>query len=158
MKRALGLALLLACGADPPATKPAKPSAPEPAEKPADPQPFATPKLQPPPAPDGAVLLDPPLYVQRCDPAHPCPKLLQPAGETHCRDLKLGGHSWRLPDRYEVKRWNHADLKELEGFHWTRTPYAEDAAQAYIVDPKSGQETTIPRSRKPFTIRCVLDP
>mgnify|MGYP000505832539 CR=1 FL=1 len=36
--------------------------------------------------------------------------------------------------------------------------FAEDAAQAWIVDPTSGQETTIPRARKPFTIRCVFDP
>lgn len=164
MKRALGLALLLACGADPPAPKPAEPgpSKQDAAKKIDDgkpPQPFATPKLRPPPAPEGAVLQDPPLYVQRCDPAHACPKLLQPAGETHCRELKLGGHaSWRLPDRDEVKRFNHADLTELEGFHWTRTAFAEDAAQAWIVDPKSGQETTIPRTRKPFTIRCVLEP
>ena len=35
---------------------------------------------------------------------------------------------------------------------------AEDAAQAWIVDPKTGQETTIPRDRKPFRIRCVFEP
>jgi hypothetical protein len=90
MKRALGLALLLACGADPPAPGPAPAPAEQDAPKKIDdgkpPEPFATPKLKPPPAPDGAVLLDPPLYVQRCDPAHACPKLLQPAGETHCRE------------------------------------------------------------------------
>lgn len=163
-----GLALFfLACGADPPAPKPQLPATPTTDAKkdakpdaPATPdQPFATPKLKPPPAPEGAVLLDPPLYVQRCDPDHKCPKLLMPAGETHCRELELGGHKgWRLPDRGEVKRFNHGDLAELEGFHWTRTAYADDNAQAWIVDPKSGQETTIPRDRKPFTIRCVLDP
>jgi len=168
MNRALGLALhlaccsALACGADPPAGKPADAKAGPKADKPADtkqPEPFATPKLKPPPAPEGAVLLDPPLYVQRCDPAHTCPKLQQPAGETHCRELRLGGHSnWRLPERDEVKRFSGPDLAEQAGFHWTRTAFAEDAAQAWIVDPKSGQETTIPRTRKPFTIRCVLDP
>lgn len=168
---ALGTLLLacgaLACGADPPAAKPTEPAKhdpkPEPAKKPDDakqPEPFATPKLVPPPAPDGAlVLLEPPLYVQRCDKAHACPRLMQPAGETHCRELKLGGHAnWRLPDRADVKRFTHPDLVDAEGFHWTRTAFAEDAAQAWIVDPKSGQETTISRTRKPFTIRCVLDP
>jgi hypothetical protein len=161
---ALACCSALACGADPPASKPAdaKPGAKLEARQPEDarqPEPFATPKLKPPPAPEGAVLLDPPLYVQRCDPAHTCPKLQQPAGETHCRGLRLGGHSnWRLPERDEVKRFTDPDLAEQAGFHWTRTAFAEDAAQAWIVDPKSGQETTIPRTRKPFTIRCVLDP
>lgn len=165
---ALACCSALACGADPPASKPAdakpdaktaaKPEAKQP-EDAAPPEPFAKPKLKPPPAPEGAVLLDPPLYVQRCDPAHTCPKLQQPAGETHCRELRLGGHSnWRLPERDEVKRFSGPDLADQAGFHWTRTAYAEDAAQAWIVDPKSGQETTIPRTRKPFTIRCVLDP
>lgn len=165
MPRRLALLLAcatLACGAPAPVkTDPAKTDPPKPDAKPADvqPAPFATPKAKPPPAPDGAVLLDPPLYVQRCDPAHACAKLLQPAGETHCRELKLGGPApWRLPDREEVKRFTHAELVDAEGFHWTRTAFAEDSAQAWIVDPKSGQETTIPRTRKPFTIRCVLDP
>lgn len=158
----------LACGAPPPAKPDPKPDAAKPEARDAKAAkeapttadaPFATPKAKPPPAPEGAVLLDPPLYVQRCDPAHPCTKLQQPAGETHCRDFKLGGlEHWRLPDRDEVKRFTHADLADLEGFHWTRTAFAEDSAQAWIVDPKSGQETTIPRTRKPFTIRCVLDP
>jgi hypothetical protein len=174
MQRALGLALLLACGAGPPAQKPAEPTQTDAPRKIADspeakqPEPFATPKAAPPPPPDGAVVFDPPLYVQRCDPAHACPKLQQPAGETHCRELKLGGHTgWRLPDRAEAKRFTNdsiakppgpVGLNDAEGFHWTRTAFAEDAAQAWIVDPKSGQETTIPRTRKPFTIRCVLDP
>lgn len=159
------LAPLLACGpADAPksATPPAPTSAPEPA-KPARAEPFADPKLDPPPPPGGAALLPDrkrPIYVQRCDKAHACPDLLQPAGETHCRELKLGGlPSWRLPDREEVKRFAAiADLEALEGFHWTRTAFAEDAAQAWIVDPKSGQETTIPRDRKPFRVRCVFEP
>jgi hypothetical protein len=153
--------LLLACGGAPPAgparAEPARSEAtpgPEPR-----PEPFATPKARPPPPPPGAALLDPPLYVQRCDPANPCPKLQQPAGETHCRELGLGGLTgWRLPDRDEVKRFAGPDLAELAGFHWTRTPFAEDAAQAWIVDPATGQETTIPRTRKPFTIRCVFAP
>jgi hypothetical protein len=87
-------ALALACGAEPPpAAAPAEAPkvAPEPAKKG---EPFATPALTPPPPPDGAALLPDrkkPLYVQRCDPAHACPDLLQPAGETHCRDLELGG-------------------------------------------------------------------
>lgn len=149
----------------------APPSAPTPAEgktaTPAKAAPavtaearFATPKAKPPAAPAGAVLLDPPLYAQSCDAAHPCPSLLQPAGETHCRDFTLGGIAhWRLPDREEVKRFAAAaGLTQLEGFHWTRTPFAEDPTQAWIVDGKTGQETTIPRTRKPFTIRCVFEP
>lgn len=189
MKRALGLCIqffacgaftcgaftcgALACGAPPSAEQAPAPARQDAAKKPPEPaaqqpEPFATPKARPPPAPDGAVLLDPPLYVQRCDPGHTCPKLLQPAGETHCRELKLGGHTgWRLPDRDEAKRFTSANiarpagpdgLHDESGFHWTRTAFAEDAAQAWIVDPVSGQETTIPRTRKPFTIRCVLAP
>ena len=159
-------ALLLACTAPEPAAPAAPAKAPEtaPANTPKGPDgTFADPKLEPPPPPDGAALVPDrtrPIYVQRCDPAHACPDLLQPAGETHCRDLKLGGlPSWRLPDRDEVKRLSGvAGLEGLDGFHWTRTPFAEDAAQAWIVDPKTGQETTIPRDRKPFRIRCVFEP
>ncbi|MBK9758022.1 MAG: hypothetical protein IPO88_31810 [Nannocystis sp.] len=159
--------LLLACmltGCGPPAQAPAKavdtPAKLDPKPPTAPDAPFATPKARPPPAPEGAVLLEPPLYALRCDAAHPCPSLLQPAGETHCRELRLGGLAhWRLPDREEVKRFAGVQgLEQQDGFHWTRTPFAEDAAQAWIVDPKSGQETTIPRTRKPFTIRCVFDP
>lgn len=156
------LALLTACGAGPPPPAPgpekAAPAKAEPAPAPA---PFATPKAKPPPPPDGAALIDdPPLYVQRCDAAHACPELLQPAGETHCRELRLGDlNTWRLPDRTEVQRFTTGvGMEKLEGFHWTRSPYAEDSAQAWIVDPKTGQQTTIPRGRKPFTIRCVLEP
>lgn len=154
------MALLTACGADrAPATDKA-PTDKAPAPAPAPAEPFATPKAKPPPPPDGAALLDPPLYVQRCAAEHPCPELLQPAGETHCRELRLGGlTSWRLPDREEVQRFaTGVGMEKLEGFHWTRSAYAEDSKQAWIVDPKTGQETTIPRDRKPFTIRCVLEP
>ena len=169
--RALVLfAPLLACGAAEAPTPAAPAKAPE-AAPPAKTEPtsgasggsFASPKLDPPPPPEGAALLPDrkqPIYVQRCDPAHACPDLKQPEGETHCRDLKLGGlPSWRLPDREEVKRFGEiAGLDALDGFHWTRTAFAEDAAQAWIVDPKSGQETTIPRVRKPFRVRCVFEP
>ena len=159
------MALLTACGASTP-DKPADKAAPAKAEPapPADAagktEPFATPKAKPPPPPDGAALIDPGLYVQRCDAAHACPELLQPAGETHCRELRLGGLTgWRLPDREEVKRFTTGvGMEKVEGFHWTRSAYAEDGKQAWIVDPKTGQETTIPRDRKPFTIRCVFEP
>jgi hypothetical protein len=159
----LVLALGCACGTEaaktaPAPAEPAKASEPPPAKA----EPFAAPKLNPPPPPDGAAVLadrKQAVYVQRCDPGHACPDLLQPAGETHCRDLELGGFShWRLPDREEVKRLGEIPgLELLDGFHWTRTAFAEDAAQAWIVDPKSGQETTIPRTRKPFRVRCVFD-
>lgn len=157
-------ACVLACGSEAAAPKVAPAEAPTPApEPPAKREPFATPTLTPPPPPEGAALLPDrkrPLYVQRCDPAHACPDLLQPAGETHCRDFSLGGLAhWRLPDRDEVKRFGEiAGLDALDGFHWTRTAFADDAAQAWIVDPKSGQETTIPRTRKPFRVRCVFEP
>lgn len=165
--RALALlALLLACA---PADAPKAAPAPAPSDKSQSPEPpgkaepFADPKLTPPPPPDGAALLPDrkePIYVQKCDPAHPCPDLQQPAGETHCRELSLGGREhWRLPDRDEVKRFGEvAGLELADGFHWTRTAFAEDSQQAWIVDPKSGQETTIPRTRKPFRVRCVFDP
>lgn len=168
LARALVLAstVLLACDsgeapkAAPPAEKPAE--APK-AAAPGKTEPFADPKVTPPPPPAGAALLADrkrPIYVQRCDPAHACADLLQPAGETHCRELQLGGLSnWRLPDREEVKRFGEVQgLEGAEGFHWTRTAFAEDAAQAWIVDPKTGQETTIPRTRKPFRARCVYEP
>lgn len=126
-------------------------------------EPFADPKLTPPPPPAGAALLPDrkrPIYVQRCDPAHACADLLQPAGETHCRELDLDGFkNWRLPDREEVKRFSEVSgLEGLAGFHWTRTAFAEDAAQAWIVDPQAGHETTIPRTRRPFRVRCVFQP
>jgi hypothetical protein len=157
---------VFACGAPAaPAAAPGKPAPEAPAKAPAPEAPaapFATPTAKPPPPPAGVALLDPPLYVQRCDAAAPCMALLQPAGEAHCRGLTLGGLTgWRLPDRAEVARFARgtgADLERLEGFHWTRTAYEEDSKQAWIVDPKTGQETTIPRDRKPFTIRCVIEP
>lgn len=156
---------VLACGGAPSPSPPAKaaPEAPVKAAAPAPAAPFATPTAKPPPPPAGVALLDPPLYVQRCDATLPCPSLLQPAGEAHCRGLTVGGlKGWRLPDRAEVARFARATgpdaLDGLEGFHWTRTAYAEDSKQAWIVDPKTGQETTIPRDRKPFTIRCVIEP
>ena len=170
----LTLVLACSCGREagpPPPVEAA--GAPGPGTEPADAaraaagkgkaEPFASPVLKPPPPPEGAALLPDrtrPIYVQRCDPDHPCPDLLPPAGETPCRGLELGGFThWRLPDRDEVKRFGElAELELAEGFHWTRTAFAEDAAQAWIVDPKSGQETTIPRTRKPFRVRCVIEP
>ena len=122
-------------------------------------EPFATPTAKPPPPPAGAVLLAPDLYVQRCDDAHACPQLTQPQGEVHCRELVLGGHdSWRLPDKAEAERFHElGDADALDGFHWTRTPYDEDAGQAWIIDPKSGSKTTYQRERKAFTVRCVQE-
>jgi hypothetical protein len=96
------------------------------------------------------------LLVQLC--AEPeCPKLLQPAGAEHCKSLALGeGLTWRLPTREEVKSLaGRSELAQLEGFHWTDTAFSEDDGQVWIFDPVGGQETTIPRDRKPFTIRCV---
>jgi len=137
---------------------PAKAAKPTPGSK----ETFAKPTVKPPPAPKGSTLIESlPLYVQNCDKESPCPSLLQPAGETHCRKLKLGGHeNWRLPDLAEAEKFASVReaLTNAEGFHWTRTAYEEDAKQAYIVDPKGGQNTTIPRDRKPFTIRCVQSP
>lgn len=126
---------------------------------------FATPTLQPPAAPEGAVVLsaEPWLYVQTCAEPHPCPSLLQPAGDAHCRELRLGGYdSWRLPSKAEVPRFKGVEgLEQTSGYHWTRTPYEEDLGQAWIVepeDPAGAPSTTIPRDRKPFRIRCVKEP
>lgn len=134
-----------------PGKAPQKSAAPAKAEVKAPPAP------EPPPAPEGAVLLrKPDLYVQVCDPAHPCPKKLQAEGVTHCAGLKLGELKWRLPEREEAKRFRGAsELQDLETFHWTQTPYAEDAAQVWVFDPKGGQETTLQKTRKPFVVRCV---
>ena len=99
--------------------------------------------------------------MQKCDKKHPCPKLFQAQGEKHCRELKLGQRdSWRLPDRKEVEGLTAIkdQLEDVEGFHWTRTPYDEDPKQVWIVDPIGGYKTTAPRTRKPFTIRCVQEP
>ncbi len=124
---------------------------------------FATPNVQPPPPPKGAVLLgDPWLYVQTCaEPA--CPDMLQPQGDKHCRELEIGGHvDWRLPDKAEVERFAKLEgLEAREGYHWTRTPDEENMKMAWIVDfaaPDVGIPTTIPRDRKPFRIRCVKAP
>ena len=122
---------------------------------------FADPQAEPPPAPEGATTLrDPWLYVQTCAEPHPCPDLLQPAGDKHCRELKLGGHvNWRLPDKEEVQRFARAEgLEAREGYHWTRTPDEENMAMVWIVDPAGAQPTTVKRDRKPFTIRCVYEP
>lgn len=130
----------------------------------AAPKPFvAKPKVQPPPAPRGAIAIpDPWRYVQICDEANPCPDMLQTEGELHCRDfgltvLKTG---WRLPSRSEMGAWGSTkELNQVEGYHWTRTPFDEDPMQAWIVDPSGkAQATTIPRKRKPFRIRCVYEP
>ena len=125
---------------------------------------FAAPQAEPPPAPEGTVTLENPwLYVQTCAEPHPCPDLLQPEGDKHCRELKLGGHvNWRLPDKEEVQRFARAEgLEAREGYHWTRTPDEENMSMAWIVDfaaPDVGMPTTIPRDRKPFRIRCVKEP
>jgi len=125
---------------------------------------FATPTIQPPPAPEGSVVLPEPwLYVQTCAEPHPCPSLEQPAGDAHCRELRLGGYdSWRLPSKDEVPRFKGVEgLEHTSGYHWTRTPYEEDFKQAWIVepeDPAGAPSTTIPRDRKPFRIRCVMEP
>ncbi len=130
--------------------------------KPGKAEPFAKPTAKPPPPPEGVALLEKPLlYVQRCDEEHPCPELLMPKGETHCRELELGGRdSWRLPDKEEAEAF--ATLKgqaeQLEGFHWTRTPDAENPELIWIIDPLGGYKTGVKRDRKPFRIRCVQEP
>ncbi len=123
---------------------------------------FAKPTAKPPPPPTGSYLDEKnALFIQRCTAEHPCVKKLQADGEAHCRTYSLGAYveGWRLPTLEEAKRFAGIDaLEDNEGFHWTSTPYPEDAKQAWIVDPKSGQSTTVPRDRKPFTIRCVYEP
>lgn len=130
----------------------------------AKPKPFvATPTAKPPPAPPGALTVPNPWrYVQICDDEHPCPDLLQTEGELHCRDFKLGSlHSgWRLPSKSEMGEWATTEgLNQVEGYHWTRSPFDEDPMQVWIVDPTGkAQSTTIPRKRKPFRVRCVYEP
>lgn len=125
---------------------------------------FATPTVEPPPAPPGAVALpDPWLYVQTCVEPNPCVELTQPLGDAHCRGLRLGGYEgWRLPNRDEIPRFGNAEgLEQTNGYHWSRTPYDQDDKQVWIVnpdDPSGSPETTIDRNRKPFQIRCVKQP
>lgn len=123
---------------------------------------FADPQIRPPPAPEGAVALpDPWIYVQTCAEPHPCKELEQAPGDAACRELRLGGYEdWRLPSKDEVPRFQGvAGLEHTAGYHWTRTPFDEDLAQVWIVDPSGeGPATTIPRDRKSFRIRCVKDP
>jgi hypothetical protein len=124
---------------------------------------FAQPKTEPPPGPPGTITLPEPfLYVQTCvEP--PCPDLLQPAGDAHCRELQIGGHvNWRLPSKDEVARFRGVEqLEARAGYHWTRTPFDDDIKQVWIVDPEDPEgapATTIPRDRKPFRVRCVKEP
>jgi hypothetical protein len=125
---------------------------------------FAEPRTEPPPGPEGTItLIDPWLYVQTCAEPHPCPELLQPAADAHCRELRLGGHvNFRLPSKDEVPRFRGVEQLELRsGYHWTRTPFADDMGQAWIVDPEDPEgapATTIPRDRKAFRVRCVKEP
>lgn len=174
--------LAVSCDSDKGDSAPAKAATKAPADKKADAKadkkadkkadekadakkPFATPTAKPPPPPEGTALLDNSngdwLYVQKCDKKTPCPLLFQPQAETHCRELKLGFRdSWRLPDKAEAERFKELKdaVNEVEGFHWTRTPYKEDDSQAWIVDSVGGFKTTIPRTRKPFRVRCVQEP
>lgn len=158
------LAMLLLWGCDGGSTGSSGPSdssgAGEPAdEAPADTQPAA--EVEPPPmaAVDGAVADEERrIHVQLCAEALPCPKLLQAAAETHCKELDLDGGRWRLPTRDEAKGFKALDgLADRDGFHWTSTAFADDDAQRWIYDPASGSETTVPRDRKKFTVRCVRD-
>lgn len=152
MNRAhLAWLLAVACDAAPaptPATTPA----------PADAKASPTKPAALAPAPDGAVIVGK-LYAQTCAPTHACPSMLQAAGEAHCKALALGGLSWRLPTHAELKSLaGRAGLLATDGFHWSGTPFAEAPDQVWIFDPKTGSETTIPRDRKPFTVRCVAQP
>ncbi|MFV8752438.1 hypothetical protein ACNOYE_17975 [Nannocystaceae bacterium ST9] len=166
---ALALALSGCGGTEPSAAKPARDDAKAKTAANDDPPidetreaTFADPKVEPPPAPEGSIALpDPWLYVQTCAAAHPCKQLLQPAGDAACRELRLGGYEdWRLPSKDEVPRFaGAAGLEQTAGYHWTRTPFEDDMAQVWIVDPSGeGPATTIPRDRKPFRIRCVKEP
>lgn len=136
-----------------------KPAAGEPATE-AEAEPVAAePTPAPMPAVDGAAADEERrIHVQLCAEALPCPKLLQAAAETHCKELDLGGTGWRLPTRDEAKGFKTLDgLAERDGFHWTSTAFADDDAQRWIYDPASGSETTVPKDRKNFTARCVRD-
>ncbi len=142
----------------------ASPEADEPEPKDDENANFADPQLAPPSAPAGTVALpDPWIYVQTCGEAHPCESLKQPAGDAHCRRLRMGGYeNWRLPSKQELEGFAGAEgLEQLAGYHWSRTPYKDDINQVWIVDPadpSGAPATTIPRDRKPFRIRCVKEP
>lgn len=168
----LTLSLALGCEKSSTKAEPKPDAKPEPAKlDPDEPQPkeqaasFAQPRTDPPPGPEGTITLsdEPWLYVMTCAEPNPCPELLQPAGDAYCRELKLGGHvNFRLPSKDEVPRFRGVEqLEKRAGYHWTRTPFADDMGQAWIVDPEDPEgapATTIPRDRKPFRIRCVKEP
>jgi len=124
-------------------------------------KPTPRPTVNPPPAPEGTIALKAAqwIYVQTCERAAACPALLQPVGEQHCRQLSHGGRdNWRLPSRREAEAFaGITHLRAAEGYHWTRTPYDEDIEQVWIVDPAGAQPTTLPRTRKPLTVRCVSE-
>ncbi|MBC8068025.1 MAG: DUF1566 domain-containing protein, partial [Deltaproteobacteria bacterium] len=99
------------------------------------------------------------LYVQTCATPGSCPALLQVAGAAHCEALELGGLAWRLPTHAELKSWQgKPGLVGFDGFHWSSTPYDEAPEQVWIFDPTSKSETTIPKNRKPFAVRCAAQP
>lgn len=144
------LVIVIGCDAAPaPAPAEAPPAAPaKPAAK--------APTLAP--APQGATILGN-VYVQTCAAEGSCPQLLQVAGEAHCKALATGGLAWRLPTQAELKSWRgKSGLVGFDGFHWSSTPFADAPDQVWIFDPTSGSETTIPKDRKPFTVRCVAQP
>jgi hypothetical protein len=117
------------------------------------------PVKEPPPEALPGTAVDGKLMFQACADTHPCPDLLQAEGEKGCAALEISGTTgWRLPTKQEAERFSKVDgLLDLEGYHWTSTPFDQDDSQVWIVDPKSDQPTTIPRDRKPFRIRCVRD-
>jgi hypothetical protein len=143
------IAIVLGCDA-----APAPAAAPPPA---ADAKPAAkAPALAP--APEGATILGK-LYVQTCAASGSCPTVLQVEGAAHCSALATGGLAWRLPTQAELKSWRgKPGLVGFEGFHWSSTPFADAPDQVWIFDPTSGSETTIPKDRKPFMVRCVAQP
>ncbi len=155
----LALLLLLGCDGGAKPTADASDEAGAGNERPGPGAPEPEPEPEPLKAIEGAVADEGRrIHVQACTEAVPCPKLLQAAGETQCAELDLDGKGWRLPTRDEAKGFKDlAGLFETEGFHWTGTAFADDDAQRWIFDPGSGSETTVPRDRKSFTVRCVRD-
>lgn len=152
------LAVSVSCGT--PAEKSTQKSAPEPTPTPAEPKPEPpAPVEAPAPAPLPGTAVDGKLMIQTCADTHPCPDLLQTEGEKGCSEIEISGtQDWRLPTKAEAERFARVEgLLELEGYHWTSTPFEEDDKQVWIIDPKSNQPTTVPRDRKPFRIRCVRD-